>query len=208
MSAPVPPWVLSDAWRPLNPPAEIRKLGEPPRSPEKLLAITRALCVTIALRYQPDASGTKCNILTSDVLDIMRAPIRHWYDPDGDGPAPAHETTANEIVDNLHALKYPGWSKVGTVASSKAVVELASMGKPTIATWKNTTPRKDSAGRVLTQSGKVLYRPGHVVIVVPTPKGKTGVYVTGAGAHCIEECPIEFAFGQYLPEVEFFSHYE
>jgi hypothetical protein len=44
-----------------------------------------------------------------------------------------------------------------------------------------------------------------VTPVVPTPAGKTGVYVSGAGRYCVEECPLAQAYGSHTPEVEFFG---
>jgi hypothetical protein len=103
-------------------------------------------------------------------------------------------------------LKFPGWSKLGTIASAAAVVEWVAQGRPAVATWKNTTPRVDSVGRVLTVNGRVQYRSGHINPVVPTPAGHGGVYVTGAGAHCVQECPIQFSFGSYVNAVEFWGY--
>lgn len=199
-----PPWILDDAWRPLNPPAEILLLGEMPRAPEKLLACTRALHVTVSRRYQPDASGTKCNINTSDVMQIMNAPLPHVFDL-GDGRG-SRELTANDTMDGLRALKFPGWSKIGTMASADAVIAWVATGKPAVAVWKNPQPRTDSRGRALTVNGRIVYRSGHINPVVPTPAGKGGVHVTGAGGHCVQECPIEFSFGQYTSQVEFYGH--
>jgi hypothetical protein len=199
-----PIWIVNDQAVPLNPPAEILKLGEMPRTPEKILAATRALCVTTAKRYQPDDNHTWCNVNTSDYCQIIRAPLPHVFDlQDGQG---RRELRANDIVDGLRALKFQGWSKLGTLASAEAVVAWVAQGKPAVATWKNLTPKKDSAGRVLTVNGRIQYRSGHINPVVPTPAGKSGVHVTGAGAHCVQECPIEFSFGQYVREVEFWGH--
>jgi hypothetical protein len=197
-----PAWIDPDYARELSPPAEIRALGEMPRAPEKIIAVTRALCVLTALRYQPDANGTKCNVNTSDVMQILRAPLPHRFDL-GRGP---QWVSANDTVDGLRALKFPGWSKLGTIASARAVIEWVAMGRPAVATWKNTTPKRDDAQRPIVVGGVVQLRSGHINPVVPTPKGKTGVYVTGAGSHCVQECPIEFSFGQYTREVEFYGH--
>jgi hypothetical protein len=200
----VPAWVVADQAVVLKPPAEILLLGELPRAPEKILGATRALCVTTAKRYQADDAHTWCNVNTSDVMQILRAPLPHVYDlADGQG---RRELRANDIVDGLRALKFPGWSKLGTMASAAAVVEWVAQGRPAVATWKNMTPKKDSAGRVLTVNGRVQYRSGHINPVVPTPKGSSGVHVTGAGAKCVQECPIVFSFGQYTGEVEFWGH--
>jgi hypothetical protein len=197
-----PAWIDPDYSRELKPPAEILLLGEAPRAPEKILAVTRALCVLTALRYQPDANGTKCNINTSDAMQILRAPLPHRFDL-GHGP---QWVSANDTVDGLRALKFAGWSKLGTLASARAVIEWVGSGRPTVATWKNTSPKKDATGRPITIGGVVQLRSGHINPVVPTPKGKIGVYVTGAGSHCVQECPIEFSFGQYVREVEFWGH--
>lgn len=205
MIAATPPWILDQPWLALTPPAEVLVLGELPRAPEKILAATRALHVTTARRYQPDIKGgTKCNVALSDGCQILNAPLPHVFDI-GDGQG-KRELRANDIVDGLRALAFPGWSKLGTTASESAVVANAGMGKPTIATWRNWQLQRVAQGAVVTVNGRKTYRPGHVVFVVPTPAGQSGIYVTGAGAHCIEECPIAMAFGPYLSEVEFWSH--
>lgn len=184
MSAPA--WVVDEQWRELKPPAEVLRLGEAPRAPEKLLAATRALQVKIAKRYQP-VTVTWCNIYLADVMQILRAPLPHWYDlQDGKG---RREMRANDIVDGARARKFPGWESLGVLASGQlAASNHAALGLPTFAAWKNP-----SGG------------PGHVTPVVPTPAGEHGVYVSGAGRQCVEECPIAQAFGKYTPEVEFFG---
>lgn len=180
-----PAWIVEDQWRPLSPPAEIRQLGDLPRSPERLLAATRALHVLTAKRYRPTPTQTWCNIFLADICGILRAPLPHWFDL-GDGQS-RRELKANDIVNGLRRRRFPGWSMVGTMASQLAVRNLAAVGLPVVAVWKNP-----GAGS------------GHVVIVVPTPEGKRGVYVTGAGRHCVQECPIAEAFGRYLDQVEFY----
>lgn len=205
-----PAWIVEDAWRDLHPPAEVLVLGELPRTPEKLLGLTRALCVPTAKRYQPvrDPNGvtisTECNIFAGDACQIARAPLPHWYDL-GDGRG-RREMTANDYVDGLRDLKFPGWSKLGTVASAAAVATWASEGKLAVAVWKNLTPRTDREGRVLTLNGRPVLRSGHITVIVPTPAGHGGVYTTGAGANCVQEVPLQFAFGHYVGEVEFFGH--
>jgi hypothetical protein len=208
MSGPL--WIDPVQWRDLKPPAEVLKLGELPRAPEKILAATRALCVLTALRYQPvvDPKGrivsTWCNINTSDAMSILRAPLPHWYDlADGRG---RREMQANDYWDGLRAMKFPGWSKLGTMASEKAVIEWVAQGHPAVAVWKNTTPRTDGAGRILVMNGRPVLKPGHINPVVPTPAGRGGVHVTGAGGKCVQECPIQFSFGHHTPEVEFYGH--
>ena len=199
MTAPI--WILDEQWRELKPPAEVLVLGELPRAPEKILGVTRALCVTHAPRYQPDASGTKCNINTSDVIQILQAPLPHWYDF-GDGRG-RRELTANDTIDALRAGKFPGWSKI---ADADAVIAWVALGKPAVVTWRNMTPKRNSAGGVLTLNGVIQYRSGHINPVVPTPIGRGGVHVTGAGATCVEEVPLAFSFGQYVRDVEFWGH--
>jgi hypothetical protein len=68
-----------------------------------------------------------------------------------------------------------------------AAANYAAVGLPAFAGWKNP------------------HGPGHVAVVVPTPAGKTGVYVSGAGRQCVEECPLANAFGPHTPEAEFFG---
>lgn len=196
-----PPWIYGDAWRDLAPPAIVMKLGELPRSPDKLLSAARALFVTTARRYQTDASGTKCNIYLADVLNILAAPIPHRFNL-GDGRG-LIELRANDIVDGLRASKFQGWYRVRSVP---AWVE-ASHGLPTVAVWKNDLPIFNADGKPAHDEwGRPRHHAGHVVLVVPTPPTKAGIYVTGAGARCIDQCPIAEAFGPYLPAVEFYSH--
>lgn len=198
-AAAIPPWILPDAWQQLTPPAIVLKLGELPRAPDKVLSASRSLHVTLAKRYQPDATGTKCNIYLSDVLMILAAPIPHDFDM-GDGRG-KREIVANDIVDGLHKSLFGDWRVYGPAEAASR----AAAGFPTIAVWKNTAPRKDTSGRIITQKGRPLFHPGHVVLVVPAPAGASGLYVTGAGAHCIESCPISWAFGNATP-VEIYSH--
>lgn len=184
-----PVWIIEQQWRALDPPAEIRKLGELPRSAEKLLEASRVLLVKSAKRYQP-TKLTFCNIYMADVLQILNARIDHLWDPDGDrGPLPAHETTANEIVLNLRASKYPGWEALGVLASGQlSAANYAALGLPAIAIWKNPSGAS-----------------GHVMLVVPAPAGKSGLYLTGAGRFCHEQCTLAEGFGGYAPQVEFFG---
>lgn len=212
MSALIPPWILDDAWRDLTPPAIVLKLGST-RSPENLLAASRSLFVTTARRYQSDASGTKCNIYLSDVLQILAAPIPHRFDL-GDRLG-FRELRANDIVDGLRASKFDGWNSLESIYSGSGGVVIldniarirAAQGLPTIAVWKNTAPMTDASGRILKDAfGRIRYHSGHVVLVVPSPPGKVGVYVTGAGMHCVDQCPIAQAFGPYLQHVEYFVH--
>lgn len=182
----VPVWIIAEQWKPLNPPAEVRKLAELPRSPEKVLAASRALHVLEAKRYQP-TKDTYCNIFTSDLADILGAPLPHKFD-DGN-PAGAHEMTANMMTVALRAGKYPGWKALGVLATGQAAAEAYALaGKVAIAIWKNPTGAS-----------------GHVMHVVSPPVGKSGVYVTGAGRYCHDQCTLAQGFGGYSPQVEFFG---
>lgn len=211
MSAPVavPPWILPDAWRSLTPPAIVLQLGEMPRAPEKLIAATRAVMVTVAPRYAPRPDGsTECNIALSDISQILNAPLPHVFDL-GDGFG-KRELRANDVVDGLRRSKFDGWQAAGkgsSIGDSFAVITRASLGLPTVAVWKNLSVVKDAKGKPLCDAqGRIRYHSGHVVYVVPTPPGAVGVYVTGAGAKCVQECPIVQAFGDLLPQVEFYGH--
>jgi len=182
----IPLWIVPEQWRELTPPAHVRALGDE-RSAANLLAASRSLFVLTAPRYQPDAKRTWCNIYLADLADILNAPIPHVFDlHDQQGK---RELRANDIVDGLRRNVFPGWSRVipaklGTLTPP----ERATQGLPTVATWRNP---KGS---------------GHVVFVVPTPPGKTGIYVTGAGRTCVDQCPIAQAFGSHVAEVEFWGH--
>jgi hypothetical protein len=181
-----PVWVIDQQWKDLDPPAWVLAYGDAPRSPEKLLDATRSLQVKTSKRYAP-TGVTFCNIYLSDVMQILKAPVPHWYDlSDGRG---RREMRANDIVDGMRAGKFPGWSSLGVLASGQlAASNHAAVGLPAFAAWKN--PKG----------------PGHVTPVVPTPPGKTGVYVSGAGRQCVEECPLAQAYGPHTPEVEFFGY--
>lgn len=186
MSA-VPAWITEQQWKDLNPPAEVRQLGELPRSAEKLIAASLALMVKSAKRYAP-TKVTWCNIYAADVLQILGAPLPHWFDL-GDGKG-RREMTANLITQGLRDGKFPGWEALGVLAKGQlAAANRAALGIPTVAVWKNPTGSS-----------------GHIVLVVPTPAGKSGVYVTGAGRHCVESCRLVDAFDKYTPHVEFFSY--
>lgn len=205
-----PAWINSSQGVALNPPAEVLALGEMPRAPEKLLAVSTALRITSAKRYQPGGGVTWCNIAVSDGTTILRKPLPHRFDL-GDGKG-FRELRANDIVDGLRALKFPNWEPVGSLASKEAVKILALDGRPQVAVWKNMAPVKDSAGRVVIgKDGKPLLSPGHVMLVMPAPNsappkpGFSGIYVSGAGAQCLHQCPVELGFGSYTSQVEFYA---
>lgn len=208
----VPIWVNPNQGVTLNPPAEVLKLGELPRAPEKVLGAYASLALTEAKRYQPLGGRTWCNIALADAMAILRAAIPHRFDLlDGKG---LRELRANDIVDGLRAGKFKGWTKTGSIASAEAVRALARDGKPQVAVWKNNSLAKPSDGKTLIGTdGKPVLNPGHVVGVVAAPAvipekhtGLSGVYVSGAGAQCLHQCPIEQAFGPYLSGVEFFAY--
>lgn len=178
----IPAWVVPQQWRELEPPAEVRRLGDV-RSAENLIAATLALHVKEAPRYTPTPAATWCNVFLRDVLAILKAPIPMRFDF-GDGRGVV-ETRANDIATGLKNGVWPGWLPVSEASAAFG----ASQGLPTVAVWRNPTGRA-----------------GHVVIVVPTPAGKSGVYVTGAGRQCLESCPIAQAFGPYVRQVEFYGH--
>lgn len=190
----VPVWIVSEQWRPLNPPAEVRVLGAS-RSTANLLAATQALKVREARRYQPGGGVTWCNIYLADVLDILAAGIPHLWN--------GHELRANDIVDGLRAGTFPGWSRV---ADGLSAANRAATGLPTIAVWKNVLRGPDGKP-VIGKDGKEIPKgPGHVMIVVPAPPGTSGVHVTGAGEACHEQCPLAAGFGSYAYQVEFYGH--
>lgn len=182
-----PAWVVDQQWIPLNPPAEVLKLGELPRAPDVLLKATRAVHVLEAKRYQPTPKSTFCNIVVSDIAQIIGAPLPHVLD-DGSA-AGAHEMTANMMTLALRAGLYPRWKTLGVLAlGQEAAAAYAAAGKAAIAIWKNPTGAS-----------------GHVMWVVPPPPGHSGVYVTGAGRSCHDQCTLAQGFGPYVPQVEFFG---
>jgi len=177
----VPAWIVPEQYRELSPPAEVMLLADQ-RSAENLLAACRSLKVTEAKRYAP-TTVTWCNIYAADACQILKAPLPHVFDL-GDGKGP-REMRANDIFNGLAKGAFPNWAAVGTIASKQAIMNLAKVGIPQVAVWFN--PKG----------------PGHIVHVVPTPEGKTGIYVTGAGRVCVNECPIEKVFPR-LDEVRFY----
>lgn len=180
----VPIWVDANQGRVLNPPAEVMKIGDS-RSAEALQAAADALHVTEAKRYAP-AGVTFCNIFAADWCQILKAPLPHVFDlSDGKG---ARELRANDIFDGLKGQKFPGWSVTGSVASSLAVRNLAAVGIPQVAVWKNP----------------INGHPGHIVGVIKSRDDR--VWVVGAGAHCSNGCPIEDQFGPYLKDVLFAAY--
>lgn len=187
----VPFWINPNQGVELSPPAEVLKLGDQ-RSAENLIAAGLALHVTEAKRYQP-AGVTYCNILGADWCQILKAPLPHRFDL-GDGRG-MREMRANDIFDGLKAFKFPGWSETGTIASALAVKNLAAVGVPQVGVWKN--PK--------------LNAPGHIVGIIPKPKGKvdrpgtSGIWCVAAGSHCSDGCPIEDQFGELLKATHFFS---
>lgn len=184
MSAPA--WIVEDMAALLSPPAEVRAFGNE-RSAANTLAATRALFVMQAKRYQPSSVGTKCNLFLSDVAQILSCPLPHRFDI-GKG---LQWMSANNMVEALRRGLYPNWShvEIGKLGVLNPV-ERAALGLPTVAVWPNPDPESS----------------GHVVWVVPTPAGKVGIYVTGAGRNCVQECPIESAFGKLTPKVIFYGH--
>lgn len=179
----VPIWITPSQVYDLNPPAEVRALGDLPRTPEKLLSAAASLHVTQASRYAPSPVATWCNRFLADVLKILRAPIESGI-------------TANAIVAKLRAGAWPGWFKVVPVPGVSVlayVAHRAAAGAVTIVTYENPNP----AGH------------GHVALVVPPPPNSAtiynpaGVWVTAAGRVCRDQCPLRAQFGD-LP-VEFWG---
>jgi hypothetical protein len=210
----IPPWVHSDLARELDPPAEVRALADH-RSPEATLLITRALLglgmpspktlliggvipdAMLPPRYRPADVGTKCNFFTTDVAQLHRAPLPHRWRTEQIGAL--QWMSANDMTLALRRGLYPGWSHIEPARLGQLdVVERAAAGLPTVAAWFN-------AGHDVV-NGIAKPRPGHIVWVVQTPPGKTGIYVTGAGRHCVDQCPIAQAFGEHVKEVEFYGH--
>lgn len=187
--SPIPAWIVPEQWRELKPPPEVLDLSKGPRSAEKLLEISEALCVTRAARYRPEGRKTWCNIYLADVCALLRAPLPHVFDlRDGKGE---RELRANDIAWGLEQKRFPKWQAIGTVASTGSICALAEEGRPVVAVWHSG----DSD------------LPGHVVLCVPALPGRGGIYVTGAGRNAIERQPISWAFsGATLPKVQFYTH--
>lgn len=203
----IPLWVVDDLSLTLDPPAHVRVLADQ-RSAENTLAITRALfglVVTqpngqridnsiVPKRYRPNATQTFCNIFVSDAAQLHGAPLPHRWriTPGGD----LQWMSANDMVKALRLDLYPGWSRIVPARlGTLDVVERAALGLPTVATWFNPARRADGSNAS-----------GHIVWVVATPPGRTGIYVTGAGRTCVDQCPIAQAFGSHVNEVEFWGH--
>lgn len=188
-----PIWVNPNQGVVLNPPAEVMRLGDQ-RSAENLIAAALALHVEEAKRYQPTVV-TFCNIFAADWCQILKAPLPHVFDL-GDGKG-KREVRANDLFDALSAKpsKFPGWTETGTIASALAVKNLAAVGIPQVAIWKNPIPG----------------HPGHIVGIIPKPPGKidkpgfSGIWCAAAGAHCSNGCPIEEQYGHLLNSTKFFA---
>lgn len=179
-----PTWVNPKQWKSLTPPPEVMALGAV-RSADNLLKMAASLDVLNAERYRATAV-TWCNIYLADFCHIANAPIPHLFDPDGDGPLPFEELRANRIVELLRAKKFGGFYSVE--GNPLTIANRSAMGLITVAVAFN------SKG------------PGHVMAVVPTPAGKTGVYVSGAGRNNLHQEPIAKGFGSLLKGVEYFGH--
>lgn len=183
-----PIWINPNQGVALNPPPEVMKLGDQ-RSAENLTVAARTLGFSTSKRYAP-TDVTFCNIATSDFCQIVKAPLPHLFN--------GKEMRANMMYDELNTpgSTYRGkWTKTGTVASALAVKNLAVVGIPQIAVWKNPTGG-----------------PGHIMPVIPKPSGKvdapgaSGIWVAGAGRHCTDGCAIEDQFGKYLKDTLFFAY--
>lgn len=170
-------WINPNQGIALTPPAIVMALGDT-RSAENLEAAGHALEVTTAARYAP-GEHTFCNIFTSDWTSILKAPLLHLLG--------GKEMRANDMQDALNDGRYTGWSKTGTMASALAVRNLAAVGVPQVAVWKNPNTA----------------RPGHIVGVIKSRDAR--VWVIGAGGRCTLGCPIEDQFGNYTKDVQFFA---
>lgn len=190
----IPPWIVDDMALELDPPAIIRRLADLAPDPVRTLFITRGLQVTKAARYQPHDNGTRCNLFVSDVAQLHGTPLPHrWFTDIGSAK---QWMSANDMNVALKRNLYPGWSRVEPSKLGEAdIVERAAAGLPTVASWFNHAKRPDGSNAS-----------GHIVWVVPTPPGRTGIYVTGAGRTCVDQCPIAQAFGSHVGEVEFYGH--
>ena len=202
-----PAWINSDQRYTLNPPAEVRKLGDLPRSADNLVQLADALHFPDADRYKPGTGGgaTWCNLATIDFCSIARAPIPRTLK--------GAYLRANDLADLLAAGQIDGWTQTGTIASAAAVRTLADEGRPQIAVWKNTHPALGADGGPLHDSaGNVVLQAGHIMPVIAAPKGAklppsySGVFVSGAGAICVHRVPIERCFGSHTSEVKFYAY--
>lgn len=190
-----PPWINPDQRFSLSPPAIVLKLGELPRAPDKLQSIADALCYPSADRYKPGTGGgvTWCNLATIDFMQIARAPLPRMLR--------GAYLRANDLADLLRANQIAGWSHTGSIASASAVIALVNEGRPQLAIWKN--PQRNALGEP---------EAGHIMPVVPAPAGAklppsfSGVFVSGAGAICVNKVPIEKCFGSHTQDVEFYAY--
>jgi hypothetical protein len=183
------PWISPQQGLVLNPPAIVMKLGDT-RDANNLQAAAKALEVATAKRYAPVAV-TWCNIFASDWCQVLKAPLPHVLD--------GKEMRANDMFDALMAIpsRYPGWSHTGTIASALAVRNLAKVGIPQVAVWKNP----------------MTGHPGHIVAIIDQPAGRTnrpgtsGIWCAAAGSHCSEGCQIEDQYpASYLTSTHFFAY--
>jgi hypothetical protein len=184
-----PAWVNPDQRYTLNPPAEVRKLGDLPRHADNLVEIADALHYPEATRYKPGTGGgdSWCNLATIDFCCIAQAPLPRMLN--------GTYQRANDLADLLAAGRIDGWSPVGTLASASAIIALANDGRPQVAVYR--APGDET---------------GHIMPVVAAPAGAklpphfSGVFVSGAGAICVHRVPIEKCFGRYSPEVKVYAY--
>lgn len=77
-----------------------------------------------------------------------------------------------------------GWYEVDAGTGQR----LANKGQPVVAAWCNPN----------------LSKSGHVALLVPQPKGESGVWIAQAGKTCFTQGRLEQGFGRISPK--FFAH--
>lgn len=168
-------WLAKPPWKPVNAP---RTCGPDARRAQEYVDICAQFDVVHAWRYQPRSKTTFCNIYVWDCTRALGCEIPHWYEPKT-GAATAvgngKEMTANAMYDWLDEGQ-GGWRGV----EDRVAVELAGMGFPVVAAWKNPEGI------------------GHVAMVFG------GGLIAQAGARNLWLAPLPQGFGKQKPS--FFTH--
>ncbi len=175
-------WVDSRPWFPILAPLRGTVTS---RTPTLLSKVVAQFDVTRAIRYQPTATDTYCNVFVWDVTRALDCEIPHWVDK-GNKPAKpgTKELTVNATCDWLATEGMnEGWLPI---AEAEARLRVKA-GYPTVAIWKNP------AGH------------GHIAMVVPPrPDAVDATFIAQAGRTNFAYGLLSLGFGPR--SVTFYSH--
>ena len=165
-----------DAWSYYSPPRTTGCL--PCRDRVTMRQALEASRPDLMPELEPREGRTYCNVYLNRATKALSAEIPYWY--------LGQEFGATAQINWLmtHGTEH-GWGKLRDMDAAR---QSAAMGMPTVATWRN--PGQGSS---------------HVAVVLDSPD--TGpVHVAQAGASNLWDAEIQRGFGQYLPEVVYWSH--